>query len=155
MKKNEYIKMEHCLKGHLYRVHSRNLSLAVYDGDEGFIGIRTKFKDRYLFTEYHYDQGAPFGTVFPLEEIEKLPDGIEAVESYGPFHAGTDRKVAFGGYLDKGGKGWFYLDTGEASQKIDPRTRQNAKLFDYLERKMNDGTKTNINQPLNEAAVNK
>ena len=48
---------------HIYEVHSRNLLVGVFDPDVatierggvtlyGFIGIRTKFTSRYLFTEH-------------------------------------------------------------------------------------------------------
>jgi hypothetical protein len=47
----------------IYQIHSRNLDIAVYDGREGFIGIREKFGSTYLFTEYAWEQGPPFGTV--------------------------------------------------------------------------------------------
>ena len=68
------IKLEDCKHGHLYRIFSRNLSLGVFDkACSGFVGIRTKFGHRYLFCEFHYDTGAPFGTVNPLEEIEQCP----------------------------------------------------------------------------------
>ena len=49
--------MEQCVKGRVYKLWCRNLSIGVYDGKEGFIGIRTKFGSRYLDTEYHWDQG--------------------------------------------------------------------------------------------------
>jgi len=67
-----YIKLEDCKHGYVYRIVSRNLSFGVYDKSvQGFVGIRTKFGDRYLFTEYHWDTGEPFGTVCPKQEIEK------------------------------------------------------------------------------------
>lgn len=37
--------------GRVYRVKSRNLNFAVFNG-HGFIGIREKMGSRYLFTEY-------------------------------------------------------------------------------------------------------
>lgn len=67
------IRLKDCKKGYLYKIDCRNLELGVFNGETGFIGIRTKFGNRYLFTEYHWDQGAPFGTVNPMEEIEKCP----------------------------------------------------------------------------------
>lgn len=65
-----YIPIEQCVKYGLYKIYSRNLTLGVYDGNGGFVGIREKFGDEYLFTEYHWDTGEPFGTVMPLELIE-------------------------------------------------------------------------------------
>jgi len=56
----------------------RNLSYGVYDGKEGFIGIREKFGHEFLFTEYHFDQGPPFGTVHTIIDTGiDVPEGIE------------------------------------------------------------------------------
>jgi len=72
----EYIPISECKRGTIYRLHSRNLSYGVFvpeDGN-GFIGIREKLGSRYLFTEYHYDNGPPFGTVRPLEVVGSVDD---------------------------------------------------------------------------------
>lgn len=70
----KYIPIDSCKHGHTYRINSRNLSFGVYDKDKkGFVGIRYKFGERYLFTEYHWDTGAPFGTVCPQKELEECP----------------------------------------------------------------------------------
>jgi len=62
--------------------YSRNLSYGIYnEKTKGFIGIRNKFRQDYLFTEYHYDNGPPFGTVFPKKELGKIPDNLELKES--------------------------------------------------------------------------
>lgn len=78
--RKDYIPLVECIKGFLYKIHSRNLSFGVYDGNKGFIGIREKFNDRYLFTEYHHDTGAPYGTVKPFELICELPKEIDCNE---------------------------------------------------------------------------
>lgn len=68
------IPLSECVHGGLYRIHARNFSLGVFnEKQQGFVGIRTKFDHRYLFTEYHYDTGAPFGTVSPKELLEQCP----------------------------------------------------------------------------------
>jgi len=73
-----YIPMKECEHGYLYRIASRNLSFGVYDESvQGFIGIRYKFGDRYLFTEYHWDTGEPFGTVCPINKIEPCPHELD------------------------------------------------------------------------------
>lgn len=75
------IPLSECKHGYLYKIFSRNLRLGVFDsGDNGFIGIREKFGREYLFTEYHWDIGPPFGTVSPKEELEKCPDNIKILE---------------------------------------------------------------------------
>ena len=77
-----YIPLDKCQKGHIYRINSRNLGIGVFDGKGGFIGIRQKFSDRYLFTEMHWDTSADYGTVKPLEEIGILPDSIPVTETH-------------------------------------------------------------------------
>jgi len=58
----------------LYLINSRNLSHGVYDEKvKGFIGIRTKYKYVYLFTEFHWDTGPPYGTAKPIKLLETCP----------------------------------------------------------------------------------
>lgn len=75
------IPQSECIKGHLYRIDSRNLSLGVYDGKGGFIGIRTKFNSRYLFTELYWEASESYGTVRPQEDLGPIPADIPAEES--------------------------------------------------------------------------
>ena len=68
------IPLSECKHGGLYRIHSRNLRLGVFkEGVKGFVGIREKFSHLYLFTEFHWDTGPPFGTVNPKEFLEDCP----------------------------------------------------------------------------------
>lgn len=132
---SDYIKIDECVNSCLYRISSRNLTFGIYCSDwKGFVGIREKFGAEYLFTEYHYDTGAPFGTVHPKEFLENCPLA-DLRESIGSFDAVTDREVAFDKPIADGGKGWYYLDTGEASEVIRPASRGNQKLFDWLKEK--------------------
>lgn len=130
----EYIPLTECVRGHVYKIASRNLSYGVYDGAGGFIGIRNKFCHRYLFTEYHWDQGEPYGTVKPLEDLGSLPVGVEPIERFpGTFDAESMREVAFDSPLVEGGRGWYFVDTGESDSRINPITRPNHKLFLHLD----------------------
>lgn len=71
---NNYIPLSNCVDRGLYRIDSRNLSFGVFKKENsGFIGIRLKFNFEFLFTEYHWDTGEPFGTVKPIEYIEACP----------------------------------------------------------------------------------
>lgn len=64
-------------KGRIYKLNSRNLSYAVFDGNTGFIGIREKFGSRFLDMEHHWDIGA-HGTVSGLADREvDIPSDIE------------------------------------------------------------------------------
>jgi hypothetical protein len=57
---------------------SRNLPYGAFrEATHGFIGIREKFGELYLFEEFHHDTGAPFGTVHPLKDIGSLLKDIE------------------------------------------------------------------------------
>lgn len=78
-----WIAQSDCVAGTIYALHSRNLTVGVYDGVTGFIGIREKFGHRYLFTEYHRgDADLPrvIGTVTPLRVLGALPVGIPVRE---------------------------------------------------------------------------
>lgn len=98
-----YLKPEECVEGGLYRIHSRNLAYGVYKAEQrGFVGIREKFGSHYLFTEYHWDNGPPFGTVRPIEFIEQCP-----ITDLAESHLVEDEKI---------GKCW----------------RTNKPLFDWL-----------------------
>lgn len=69
-----YIPLDQCENGYLYKIQSRNLSFGVYRQEvKGFVGIREKFGSKYLFTEYHWDTGPPLGTVHPITKLEKCP----------------------------------------------------------------------------------
>lgn len=77
----KYITIDDCKHRHVYRIYSRNLRIGVYcEKEQGFVGIRVKWGSEYLFTEYHWDTGAPFGTVKPIEELGVLPENISLCE---------------------------------------------------------------------------
>jgi len=70
----DHIPLGQCRHGYTYRIRSRNLSVGVFNKEtRGFVGLREKFRSVFLFTEFHYDTGAPFGTVWPIVEIEQCP----------------------------------------------------------------------------------
>ena len=78
----EYISLNNCVHGGLYKVSARNFSLGVYTGKEqGFIGIRHKFTMVFLDLEYHWDTGPPYGTVKPIEFLEHYSSHISISNS--------------------------------------------------------------------------
>jgi hypothetical protein len=141
----DLVPMKDCIKGRIYRLRCRNLRVGVYDGNEGFIGIRTKFGDRFLFTEYHWEQGAPFGTVAGAIDMDlDVPDDIEircridTVDRTTGRSITWDRKVENPNKRVKGAMGWWcYVDTGEVAPTVDdgckPTSVHNGKLFTFLE----------------------
>jgi hypothetical protein len=128
-----WLPLSACVRGHAYRLHSRNLAAGVFDGKTGFMGIREKFGSRYLFTEYHTDTGAPYGTARPVADLGAAPAGIQIVESLGEIDHRNGRPIAFDRPVAAGGRGWYYTDTGEPDQEIEPRGLSNKRLFDWLE----------------------
>jgi len=69
-----YIPLDECRHGGLYKIHARNFYLGVFNFlNSGFIGVREKFGNKFLFTEFHWDTGPPFGTVKPIKLIEECP----------------------------------------------------------------------------------
>jgi hypothetical protein len=71
------IPIDQLVKGNIYRLNSRNLSHGYWDGKDGFIGIRTKFGNRFLDHETHWDLNSRYGTAKPLEIIGEIPAGME------------------------------------------------------------------------------
>jgi hypothetical protein len=73
-----YIPLASCKHGFLYRLDSRNLRYGVFnEKTKGFMGIRRKFTMVFLFEEYHWDTGEPYGTVKPLEELEDISNILD------------------------------------------------------------------------------
>ena len=67
-----------------YLLHSRNLTVGVYDGNGGFTGVRRKMGATFLDTEFLNDPPGR-GTAIALREIAPLPPEIEVKEGeHGP-----------------------------------------------------------------------
>ena len=131
------ISLTECKKRRVYKLISRNLSFGVFDGKTRFIGIRTKFGRRFLDTEDHWDTGPPFGTARPEEDTGVIITdeiSLNVCENAGiPVDKVTGRDVAFDRPVSKGGKGWFFKDTGESNENIHPIAFENRKLLEFLE----------------------
>lgn len=125
------IPKENLIKHNLYTLRSRNLTLGVFDGKKGFIGIRTKFNEQYLFTEY-YSDGNPYSTATPLENLGPIPTNIEVKEYQATIDQYTNRPIHFDKPIIDGGKGWIFSDTNTPSIDICPLLTPNKILFDYL-----------------------
>lgn len=129
----ERVPIDECIPRRLYKLRSRNLTLGVYDGKQGFIGVRHKIGSNFLFTEYHWDQGPPHGTVLGVVDTGiDLPGHIQLCESPGTVDMETDRWVSFDKPVANGGKGWYFTDTGEPGENIRPQGKRNAELYDWL-----------------------
>jgi len=123
------IPMEQCIRGRIYRVHCRNLAVAVYDGEGGFIGIRTKFGSRYLFTEFHWDKDPHLGTVKGMEDLGiDVPENIPVLDDLGTVDKKTQRPVAF--HPDRK---WFFTDTDQNDPSIEAYRKSNTALFKLLD----------------------
>jgi len=150
----KYIPVEECKPGHVYRLHSRNLSFGVYapKGDsDGFIGIRLKFTSRYLFTEYHHDTGGAFGTVLPLEDLGPLKDERILLQEYLPSmcrYCG-ERAEQFQVENDDGKKVYERRHLGGDRDKCPdppdltmPRNRPLYNALERIEREAGEGAST-------------
>jgi hypothetical protein len=131
------IPIEKCEERKIYKIDSRNLNIAVYCGEGAFIGIRTKFGDEFLFTEFHRDMGPPFGTVTCISDTGiVLPRRIKTDEHLGIMDTNTKRFV----YYKTTSKGnmWDFcrrlnIDDEEAKKNIKPISLRNDALFDFLD----------------------
>ena len=140
----ETIPLDECVDRMVYRIRSRNLAYGVFRPPTGFIGIREKFGNLYLFEEYYAD-GSTFGTVYPVEEVGVLPDGIEMRENYDPQCSGCgmpatyDRaiydRMKVAGWPEKGTHPDQDLDPWSCESgcaDVSPYSRSYGPLFDYL-----------------------
>lgn len=67
--------------GRAYVIHARNGGVGVAVEEKGCIGYRLhreKFGHHYLFVEYDWDEGVPYGTAIPLAEIAAEPPHDES-----------------------------------------------------------------------------
>lgn len=129
-KPSKWLAMSRCKEGVIYEIFSRNLPFGVYSkAKRGFIGIREKFGNRFLFTERHWNTGTPFGTAKPVKRIGIVPKRIPLEEALGTIDERTKRPVAHpGGFSD-----WRFVDTGKLSSRIKPIAVQNDELFRFLQ----------------------
>jgi hypothetical protein len=161
-----HIPLDECKNGYLYRISSRNLAFGVFREEvKGFIGIREKFGELFLFTEFHWDTGPPFGTVHPKEELEPVPEGLFLEESIDVVGDKSKRSVVFFNdwhyedakencneivtWSDEGpigkesnrrvvqgkNKGWKYVDTNEPVEGEHAVSVPNKALFNWLKEK--------------------
>jgi hypothetical protein len=131
-----YVELKDCVRGGVYCLVSRNLPLGVFDGVDGFVGVRHKAGDVFLFTEYHWDteEHRPYGTVRPLELLEMLPEGMEP-RQYEPVLCSKHGRPCH--YQSGTSTGWVHDDDGSCLLTPDslddaPVRRQYQPLFGYL-----------------------
>lgn len=115
----------------VYALRSRNLLVGVWDDNsKGFIGVREKMRDTYLFTEYHYDLG---GTANATDELPlNLPDDVQLRENFDPTCRDHLQDVVFTTPVAKGGEGWIHVRTNERCDGVKV-CEMNQKLFGLLE----------------------
>ena len=128
----DFIALAQCQPRHLYRLHSRKLTQGVYDGQGGFIGIREKFGNHFLFTEYHWEHPS-FATVRPLEDLGLIPADLLVATDLGSIDDATGRMVDFDRPVADGGRGWFFTDNGETVGVLQGiRLVWNKGLYEWL-----------------------
>lgn len=78
--------------GRAYRLKSRNLFVGFWEPERGgFIGVREKFGDRFLFTEYLYKELS--GTALPIEALDLWAGEVPLTEYLGIFCQTCDEPV--------------------------------------------------------------
>lgn len=79
-----YLRMEDLKPGMAYSIWARNAYVGVWVPEEqGFLISRYKCSpEPYLFIEYHWDTGEPYGTVKPLRPLEICPLPLPPQSSY-------------------------------------------------------------------------
>jgi len=94
-----WIPMEECKDGYVYKIAARNGGFGIYNEEtKGFKLSRHKFGDNYIFEEYHWDTGAPYGTVKPLEDFGRYiesPDGSFMLPYLNALEAGCGGDINY------------------------------------------------------------
>lgn len=140
------ISRDQCKNRQFYRIRSRNLNFGVFREETGgFFGLRQKFDYIYVFEEFHWDNGPPYGTVTPLEELpEALPDDIPLTTdlgsicstckipcSYVEFPDGEREKVYSDGHTMKISGDWNHLEPTDCPE-VTPMSQSNQALEQWL-----------------------
>lgn len=126
-----YLPMDQLEPRRVYWLHSRNLVVGAWQPEtQGFIGVRHKFSNTYLFTEYHYDTGAPVGTACPLAPAGELwvPEGVRMHENAAGTWCGDASEVEVVRGAD--GRRVHVTDGRVCTQ---PYVHRNEDLFALLE----------------------
>ena len=87
--------LEQLQRGRVYRLQSRNLESGVWNGKDGFVGIRTKFGRRFLDMETHWDLSETFGTARALEPLGVIPEPISLEISLGTECGNCHKQVIY------------------------------------------------------------
>ena len=99
--KTSYIRMKDLKDGYSYKIYARNAYVGVWkEADKGFIISRYKTTlEPSIFIEYHWDIDEFYGTVKPIELIEKCPfdfndkeilDYLDSLEEKNPIIDGLN-----------------------------------------------------------------
>jgi hypothetical protein len=70
------VPLEAIVIGRAYVIHARNGGVGVAEREDGRIGYcldREKWGEHFLFTEYDWAEGPPFGTAIPLRALDGKP----------------------------------------------------------------------------------
>ena len=127
----------------VYEIRSRNLSVGIWCADKrGFMGVRRKFTEEYLFVEYHFDHDPYVGTVYAAKPLDiVVPEDIPLTENLagpngerGTWCSEHDRLVEWRPDEPGGRKGnWYHIDDDTLLAKDDwPQGKTNTALFDLL-----------------------
>jgi hypothetical protein len=138
------IKLEQLQRGRVYRLQSRNLESGVWNGKDGFVGIRTKFGQRFLDMEIHWDLSETFGTAQALEALGTIPESTSLDISLGTECGNCHKSVKYvkphaeqqeasGEWLhDDGSPNCSLPVQNDRARKASPVAIQNDALFAEL-----------------------
>ena len=130
----QLIKESELVDRRLYRIIARNFFLGVWDAQHrGFIGIREKFGDKYLFTEYNHETG---GTARAWEALDvDVPPEIELRE-HSPLTCMDCGRLAeqFRGnaYAEQGPPFYRHVEDRTLLESDDARLPAYRPLFEFL-----------------------
>lgn len=129
-----YIPVYELVHGAVYRIHARNFHIGMWNENaKGFIGVREKFKRRYLATEYHWDTGGSAGTAQPIEMLIDRDFDYTVATDFGPV---CEEHTMECRWVDSA-REWRHVKNGfpfeVCTSKATRRYIPNDKLLEYME----------------------
>jgi hypothetical protein len=126
---SNFIPKENLEVGMAYKVISRNLSIAIWNGAT-FLGLRQKFHSIFIENEYHYDDGE---SVRVLEALESIPEDLDLVAGYSVCNHCNELEPGFDLSRGKTAKERWFHRSGRTDHPVSPGRKPNQKLFTYLQ----------------------
>lgn len=127
------IPLEDLVVGAVYKLNSRNLNLGVFTEHNSFIGIRTKFGNRFLDEELEYTTHKNYGTARAEAILGSIQTSIPLRETLGTKCEKCGQLVNFHEKRPEK-EHWLHEDGTALCKEAWPISISNTELFKELDK---------------------